>query len=196
MQISNYTVFAGILCVAVSVYLGVQNVNINAAPFPVNFAGWVNATPKILTFFIKGIETLVTIGLIIVLFGRSIRLYFERDSRMLRNIGLMVTIGWFRWILDATANVIYNPKASEQSITSLSNPFFSVFIYTILVGLLIGIASVLLILIINRSSKDFFVKTDKNDKLDKNDKSSKKDGDKKSSKDEEPAKDLEVAETK
>ena len=161
MQISNYTVFAGILCIAVSVYLGVQNVNINAAPFPTAFAGWVDATPKIITFFIKGIETLIVIGIIIVLFGRSVRLYFERDSRMLRNIGLIVTVGWFRWILDATANIIYNPHASGEGITSLGNPFFSVFIYTIIVGILIGIASVLLILIINRSSKDFFQKSDK-----------------------------------
>jgi len=161
MQISNYTVFAGILCVAVSVYLGVQNININVAPFPVTFAGWLDVVPKILTFFIKGIETLMIIGIIIVLFGRSVRLYFERDSRMLRNIGLMVTIGWFRWILDATANVIYNPKASDQPLTSLTNPFFSVFIYTIIVGILIGIASVLLILIVNRQSKDFFKKTDR-----------------------------------
>ncbi len=161
MQISNYTVFAGILCIAVSVYLGVQNVNINAAPFPTAFAGWVDATPKIITFFIKGIETLIVIGIIIVLFGRSVRLYFERDSRMLRNIGLIVTVGWFRWILDATANIIYNPHASGEGITSLGNPFFSVFIYTIIVGILIGIASVLLILIINRSSKDFFQRSDK-----------------------------------
>ena len=34
MQISNYTVFAGILCIAVSVYLGIANVTINVAPFP------------------------------------------------------------------------------------------------------------------------------------------------------------------
>ena len=161
MQISNYTVFAGILCVAVSVYLGVQNVNINAAPFPVTFAGWVDAIPKILTFFIKGIETLMIIGFIIVLFGRSVRLYFERDSRLLRNVGLIVMVGWVRWILDATANIVYNPHASGQAITSLSNPFFSVFIYTIVVGILIGIASVLLILIVNRSSKDFFQKPPK-----------------------------------
>jgi len=161
MQISNYTIFAGILCVAVSVYLGVQNVNINVAPFPVSFAGWVDTIPKILTFFLKGIETLMIIGLIIVLFGRSVRLYFERDSRMLRNVGLIVMVAWFRWILDATANVIYNPKASGQAINSLSNPFFSVFIYTIVVGILIGIASVLLIFIINRSSRDFFQKADR-----------------------------------
>jgi putative membrane protein len=162
MQISNYTVFAGILCIAVSVYLGVQNVNINVAPFPTSFAGWVAITPKIITFFIKGVETLIVIGIIIVLFGRSVRLYFERDSKMLRNVGLIVTVAWFRWILDATANVIYSPiKPGANGVNILNDPIFSVFIYTIIVGILIGIASVLLIFIVNRSSKDFFQKHDK-----------------------------------
>jgi len=162
MQISNYTVFAGILCIAVSVYLGVQNVNINAAPFPSTSAGWIALTPKIITFFIKGIEDLIVIGIIIVLFGRSVRLYFERDSKMLRNVGLIVTVAWFRWILDATANVIYNPlNPAGRAIYGLNDPIFSVFLYSIVVGILIGIASVLLIFIINRSAKDFFQKPDK-----------------------------------
>jgi len=164
MQISNYTVFAGILCIAVSVYLGVQNVNINAAPFPNTSAGWIALAPKIATFFIKGIEDMIVIGIIIVLFGRSVRLYFERDSKMLRNVGLIVTVGWMRWILDATANVIYNPlNPSGRPIVGLNDPIFSVFLYTIVVGILIGIASVLLIFIINRSSKDFFQKPDKDE---------------------------------
>ncbi len=163
MQISNYTVFAGILCIAVSVYLGVQNVNINAAPFPSTTAGWLAISPKIITFFIEGIEDLVVIGIIIVLFGRSVRLYFERDSRMLRNIGLIVTVAWCRWILDATANVVYNPVKTGASVSILNDPTFSVFIYTIVVGILIGIASVLLIFIINRSAKDFFQKPEKDE---------------------------------
>jgi hypothetical protein len=164
MQISNYTIFAGILCIAVSVYLGVQNVNINAAPFPSSVEGWLVATPKIATFFIKGVETLIVIGAIIVLFGRSVRLYFERDSKMLRNIGLIVSVAWFRWILDATANVLYNPiKSGGGAVSVLNDPIFSVFIYTIIVGILIGIASVLLIFIVNRSSKDFFQKPDKDE---------------------------------
>jgi len=164
VQISNYTVFAGILCIAVSVYLGVQSVNINAAPFPSTSAGWVAIGPKITTFFIKGIEDMIVIGMIIVLFGRSVRLYFERDSRMLRNVGLIVTVAWIRWILDATANVIYNPlNPAGRPIYSLSDPIFSVFLYTIVVGILISIASVLLIFIVNRSAKDFFQKPDKDE---------------------------------
>ncbi|MGD0449666.1 MAG: DUF373 family protein [Candidatus Bathyarchaeia archaeon] len=155
MQISNYTIIAGILCVAVSVYLGIANVTNNDAPFVL--------TPRIATFFIKGIQDLIVAGIIIVLFGRSVRLYFERDSRLLRNVALIVTVAWFRWILEATANVVANAfNSTGQPIIGFSNPYFSTFIFTIVVGILIGIASVLLIFITSRSTKDFFQKTDKN----------------------------------
>ena len=163
MQISNYTIFAGILCIAVSVYLGIANVNINVAPFPSNFAGWLAIAPKITTFFIEGLMDLLVVGIIIVLFGRSLRLYFERDSRLLRNVALIVSVAWSRWILDATANIIYNPyNTGGGPIGSLNDPIFSNFLFTIVVGILIGIASVLLIFIVNRSTKDFFQKPDKN----------------------------------
>ena len=161
MQISNYTIFAGILCVAVSVYLGIANVTINVAPFPSDFAGWLAITPRIATFFIKGIMDLLVVGLIIVLLGRSVRLYIERDSKLLRNVALIVSVAWSRWILDATANIIYNPSSTGAPI-GLNDPFFSNFLYTIIVGILIGVASVLLIFIVNRSTKDFFQKPDKN----------------------------------
>ena len=163
MQISNYTVLAGILCVVVSVYLGIATVTINTVPYPTAIAGWLAITPKIVTFFIKGVEDLLVIGIIIVLFGRSLRLYFERDSRLLRNLALIVSVAWSRWILDGTANIIYNPyNTGGGPVVGLNDPIFSNFLFTIIVGILIGIASVLLIFIINRSTKDFFKKPDKN----------------------------------
>ncbi len=163
MQISNYTILAGILCIAVSVYLGIANVTINAAPFPNSLAGWLAITPKIATFFLKGVQDLLVVGLIIVLFGRSVRLYVERDSRLLRNVALVVSVAWFRWIIEATANVIYNPYSpGGQPIVGLNDQNFSMFIFTIIVGILIGIASVLLIFIVSRSAKGFFKKPEKN----------------------------------
>ncbi|HUK85481.1 MAG TPA: hypothetical protein VLU95_06445, partial [Candidatus Acidoferrum sp.] len=158
IQFSNYTILAGILCVAVSVYLGTAYVSINAGPFPNNLAGWISTTPKIATFFIKGVEDLLISGLVIVLFGRSVRLYVERDARLLRNVALIVFVAWFRWILEATANVIYSVYSSKngQSIIDFNNQYFSMFIFTIVVGILIGIASVLLIYIAGRSTKSFF----------------------------------------
>jgi putative membrane protein len=159
VQISNYAIIAGILCIAVSVYLGLASVNINVAPFPTNLGGWLGISPRIAYYFIKGIMDLLVVGISIILLGRSVRLYFERDSRLLRNIALIVTVAWSRWILEGTANVIiyYYNKASPV-VFGIDDPIFSGFLFTIIVGILIGVASILLIYIINRSAKGFFKK--------------------------------------
>ena len=166
VQISNYMIIAGILCVAVSVYLGIASVSINAAPFPTDFSGWLGITPRIATFFIKGVQDLLVAGITIVLLGRSIRLYVERDSRLLRNVALVVMVAWSRWVLDGTAGVINSYYTKEATVIGLDNPYFATFLYTIIVGILIGVASILLIYIINRSAKDFFKKnSDKTEEL-------------------------------
>jgi putative membrane protein len=150
VQISNYSMIAGVLCIAVSVYLGASSANANVIIEPPDLSGWVNALPKLAAFFIKGFMDLMVVGIGIVLFGRSIRLYFERDPRLLRNVALVVSIAWFRWILDATADILIAPGVGFE------NEVFSALVFTIVVGILIGIASVLLVIIIHRSTKDFF----------------------------------------
>jgi putative membrane protein len=157
MQISNYTVIAGILCIAVSVYLGIANVNINVAP-AADLAGWLNITPRVAYYFITGIIDLLVAGISIVLLGRSVRLYFERDSRLLRNVALIVSVAWSRWVLVGTANVIIHYYKDTSAVVGLNDSIFSIFLFTIIVGILIGVASVLLIYIINRSAKSFFKK--------------------------------------
>jgi putative membrane protein len=158
VQISNYAIIAGILCIAVSVYLGLASVNINVAPFPGDLGGWLSITPRIAYYFIKGFMDLLVVGISIILLGRSVRLYFERDSRLLRNIALIVTVAWSRWILEGTANVIIYYYNKTSPVFGIDDPIFSGFLFTIIVGILIGVASVLLIYIINRSAKGFFKK--------------------------------------
>ena len=150
VQISNYSLIAGVLCVAVSVYLGASSASANVIPPTPDFAGWVSALPDVAGFFIKGLMDLLVVGIGIVLFGRSIRLYFERDPRLLRNVALVVSVAWFRWILDATADILIEPGVGFES------EVFSALVFSIVVGILIGIASVLLVIIIHRSAKDFF----------------------------------------
>jgi putative membrane protein len=157
MQISNYTVIAGILCIAVSVYLGIANVNINVAP-AADIGGWLSMTPRLAYYFITGIIDLLVAGLIIVLIGRSVRLYVERDSRLLRNVALIVSVAWTRWVLIGTANVIIHYYNDTSAVVGLNDSIFSGFLFTIIVGILIGVASVLLIYIVNKSAKDFFKK--------------------------------------
>jgi putative membrane protein len=154
VQISNYSIIAGILCVAISVYLGVTNASINA-PVPANTAEWISAFPALTGFFIKGVMDLMIVGISIGLFGRSIRLYFERDIRLLRNVALIISVAWFRWILNGAADILINPGTP-----GFSNPFFANLVFNIIVGILIAIASVLVIFILHRSARDFFQKSE------------------------------------
>jgi H+/Cl- antiporter ClcA len=70
-------------------------------------------------------------------------------------VALVVEVAWSRWILNGTANLLQNPWPM-----GLDNTFFNDFIFAIFVGILIGIASILLITIVHRSSKDFFKKSE------------------------------------
>ncbi len=145
VQISNYVAIAGLLCMAVSVYLGVANVSASVATFPTDLGGWLSAFPSLAGFFIKGTIDLMVVGIGAFLFGRSLRWYFERDARILRNAALIVSVAWSRWILDATGDILINPDLG-----------YSTLVFNIVVGVLIGIASVLIIVIIHRSAKTFF----------------------------------------
>jgi putative membrane protein len=148
VQISNYAVIAGILSIAISIYLGATNAAGNIIPAPTDLPGWLSALPVIAGFFIKGVMDLMVVGIGTILFGRSIRLYFERDVRILRNAALIVSVAWSRWILNGTADILINPGIGYEDL-----------VFAIVVGILIGIASVLVIFIIHRSAKDFFEKS-------------------------------------
>jgi putative membrane protein len=148
VQISNYTAIVGILCIAISVYLGITSVVANMPPVPTDLPGWISTLPVIASWFIRGVMDLTVVGIGIILFGRSIRLYFERDVRMLRNAALIVSIAWSRWILKETADILLSPGIRYDNL-----------VFAVVVGILIGIASVLVIFIIHRSAKDFFEKS-------------------------------------
>jgi len=150
VQISNYATVAGALCTVVGVYLGWTNAaafiaNITAPP---DVAGWFSILPQIAAFFIKGSMDLIVGGICVTLSGRAIRWYLERDARLLRNAALIVSIAWSRWILDGTSDVLIRPEMGYEKL-----------IFSIIVGILIGVASILVIFVIHRSAKGFFKET-------------------------------------
>jgi hypothetical protein len=81
----------------------------------------------------------------VALLGRAIRWYLERDPRLLRNGALIVSIAWSRQIFDGAADVLTSPEMGYEKL-----------IFSIIVGILVGIASVLVILVIHRSASSFF----------------------------------------
>ncbi len=150
VQISNYSTIAGILCIVVSAYSGYSNaLSKIVQPLPVDTAGWLSQLPAISAYFLQGAIYLVVVGLCTVLIGRAIRMYFAHDVRVLRNAALIVSVAWSSVIFNGAAQVLLSPS---ENLTQL--------VFYIIVGILIGIASVLVMLIVHRSYKSFFVKSE------------------------------------
>jgi putative membrane protein len=141
VQISTFSTIAGFLCIAIGIYLGWNA----AMELNLDFSNWPTVLPQFVGVFISGSEDLIIVGVCTALTGRAIRWYFERDSRLLRNAALIVLIGWTRQILDTASGILINPKVGYEAL-----------IFSIVIGILIGIASLLVILVIHRSARGFF----------------------------------------
>ncbi|MGB9741324.1 MAG: DUF373 family protein [Candidatus Bathyarchaeia archaeon] len=148
VQISNYSVIAGALCIAIGSYLGWTNAATFVAgitPPPPDTASWFSISPQIVAYFIRGSMDLVVVGICVALFGRAVRWYIERDARLLRNAALIVSVAWSRWILDGTSNVLIRPEEGYNKL-----------VFSIVVGILIGIASSIIVFVVRKSAKGFF----------------------------------------
>ncbi|MCD6445454.1 DUF373 family protein [Candidatus Bathyarchaeota archaeon] len=144
--ISRFSLIAGTLSMIVGLYLGWVNVTVNVT-IPQDIAGWIGQFGQISGYFIKGCMDLIIIGVCLTLLGRVIYWYFERNTKLLRNGALIVMAGWFRQILDGTADVLINPEMGYEKL-----------MFAIIVGVLLGIAATLVVIVVQRSYKKFFKK--------------------------------------
>jgi uncharacterized membrane protein len=147
VQISNFSAIAGVLCIVLGIYLGWTNAASQIAPQP-DIPSWLGILPRIGGFFIEASITLITVGVCVALLGRAIRWYLEHDARLLRNAALIVIIAWSRQIFLSTSNLLIAPEIGYERV-----------VFSIVVGILIGIASVLVIFVIHRSARGFFEET-------------------------------------
>lgn len=150
VQISAFSAVAGFLCVGLGVYLGLTAVNEQN----LDWSNWLSVLPQAAGAFIMGSKDLAVIGVCLALTGRAIRWYFERDVRLLRNAALIVLIGWSRQILEAVSVILSNPKAGYEAL-----------IFSIVIGILISVASILVILVIHRSAGGFFKKAEEQEEF-------------------------------
>jgi len=151
VQISAFSMLAGILCIAIGFYLGYTSASEAVALHGIDFSNWLNVfSPLIAGYFIIDSKDLVIVGICVALTGRAIRWYFERDSRLLRNAVLIVLVGWTRQILESASYILINPKVGYEAL-----------IFSIVVGILLGVASLLIMIVIHRSAKGFFKESDK-----------------------------------
>jgi len=147
VQISNFSGIAGALCVVLGVYLGWTT----AAPevsLQSDIAGYLGILPRVAGFFITGAISLIVVGICVALLGRAIRWYLERDARLLRNGALIVTVAWSREIFLVASDLLVGSAGPERVV------------FAILIGILIGVVSVLVIFVLHRRAKEFFRETE------------------------------------
>ncbi|MCJ7424086.1 DUF373 family protein [Candidatus Bathyarchaeota archaeon] len=155
VQISTSSAIAGAICTVLGVYLGWTNAAafVAATSTPGDLTGWFNIFPQLTGYFLKGSVILIVVGICAALIGRAIHWYLEHDSRLLRNAALIVSVIWSRQILDAASDLLIGPESVYEA-ARLNLIFF------VVVGILIGVASVLVIFVIHRSYREFFGETE------------------------------------
>jgi len=145
IQIAGFTAVVGFLSIGVGIYQGVNLAIGNVGKIP-DVGAFIEALPQLIGWFIKGSVFLIIVGVCVILTGRAIRWYFERDIRLLRTAAMIVVIAWSSQILEQTSQVLIYPEELFPTGLALS----------IFIGILLAIASFLIIFVIHRKYSDFF----------------------------------------
>ncbi len=153
VQIAGFAVVAGVLAAAVGVFLGINEVaayySSITAP-PANLEGWLGYLPRFVSEFIGQGIYLIVIGICIILSGRIVRWYFERDIRLLRTFVFIVVIAWSSQIFNQVSAILIDPTRKGAEL-----------LFTIFIGILLAVAMTLIVFVINIKYGSFFRKKQK-----------------------------------
>lgn len=145
IQIANFTVGVGLLAIGIGCYQGVSYSGAQLKEVA-GLVEWYGVIPQLLGWFIEGSILLIVVGICVILSGRAVRWYLERDPRLLRTFVIVVVIAWSSRIFEEASYVLINP--SELLPAGL--------VFAIVIGILLAVASILVAFIIHRRYADFF----------------------------------------
>jgi cobalamin biosynthesis protein CobD/CbiB len=148
IQIASFAAVAGFLLIGLGIYQGGDRAaefigSLN--PFPRLPPEWLGVLPRIFGEFLSQSIALISIGICVLLSGRAIRWFFEHDSRLLRTAVIIVTVVWSWQIFYQASQILITPKLTYEPL-----------VYTIVVGIFLTVASVLITMILHRKYAPFF----------------------------------------
>jgi putative membrane protein len=156
VQIASFSALAGILLILVGGYLG----GTAAANFvtPANDTA-TNATtvidpfshiPRLIGEFIYGATYLMAIGICVILSGRAVRWFFERDLRLWRTVVIVVGVAASSVMFDQASQILINPTVD-----------YNYLLFAIVGGISVIVFTVLTVLFLRRRYRGYFKETDK-----------------------------------
>jgi len=153
VQIAGFSAVAGVLLILVGCYLGGDSAADAATkldPPPTNFGQWLTHFPKLSGWFIFGSIALIVIGVCVLLSGRAIRWFFERDPRLWRTIVVVVVCAWSYTMFSQASQILINPKFSYAGLVA-----------AIITGIPLIVAAVFAVFLLRRRYASFFIGKEK-----------------------------------
>ncbi len=148
VQIASFAAVAGSLLVVLGLYQGgFQASNFLSAldPAPRLPPEWLGILPRLLGEFVSQSIGLLVIGISVVLSGRAIRWFFEHDTRLFRTVVIVVTVAWSSQIFYQASQILIAPALTYDTL-----------VYSILIGIVLVIASILITTVLHRKYAAYF----------------------------------------
>lgn len=173
IQIANYTAIAGVVLIAISCYQGAVSAvaaatavdnppgtQVMKSPLGSDVGEWLGALPFLAGWFISQSIVFMIFGVCILLGGRAIRWFFERDPKLLRTMVIIVAWSWSGLIFYQASRILINPFILEKYQIDTPLAFFQLAIF-VLAGILLTVAAILINFLLHRRYAEFFREKEK-----------------------------------
>jgi len=119
----------------------------NLDPYPTELSQWLLHLPMLTGEFISESILSIVIGICVLLSGRAIRGFFERDPRLWRTIVIAVVVAWSWTIFSQAAQVLIYPEEAAY-VTGL--------VFTIIIGILLTVGVTFVAFLLHKKFAKFF----------------------------------------
>ena len=149
VQIAGFSAVAGVLLIVVGCYLGGTAVadTLSLIDPPDQWLPWL---PRLIGKFLSDSILLIIIGVCVILSGRIIRWFFERDLRLWRTIVVVVVCAWSYTMFYQASQILINPEFSSTGL-----------VVAIIIGIPLIVASVFAVFMLRRRYASFFIGKEK-----------------------------------
>ena len=147
IQIASFSAVAGVLLILVGGYLGGTVVADN---LPTDPSQLFASLPVLIGHFLSGSILLIVIGVSVILSGRMIRGFFERDPRLWRTIVVVVVCAWSYTMFYQASQILIDPKVSSTDL-----------VIAIIIGIPSIVAAAFAVFILRRRYASFFKRKEK-----------------------------------
>jgi len=145
VQIAGFSAIAGILLILVGGYLGGTAV----ADVAANVADPFAQVPSLIGEFLFGSTYLIGIGICVILAGRAVRWFFERDFRLWRTIVIVVAVAWYYVTFVEASKILISPDSPHTTL-----------VIAIVGGIPVIVSTVLTVLLLRKRYSSYFKGTE------------------------------------